>query len=152
MSAIQIIVGSVKGTAHKTAMAVSKILQHQGYNTRLNTEARVSDLKDNDDVILICTSTTGNGELPAELYPLYFALDNGALDLKNRRYGVIGLGDSGYQHFAQGAYMMDDALYRAGAKRLGDILAMDARRVPNQALMAAQWASQWSELIDPVTC
>jgi MioC protein len=141
---IQIIVGSVNGRAWQTANAVAHVLRHLGHQVRVNDEPSIPDLlQDQDEVLLVCCSTTGEGELPAYLYPLFYALDEQTVDLKGRRYGVIALGDSGYQHFAQAGYMLENALYVSGAKRIGEICVLDARRVDNHPLAAAQWANAW---------
>jgi len=144
MTKIQIIVGSVKGRAWQTANAVARVLNHQGHQVRVNDDPGVPDLlADHEEVLLVCCSTTGEGELPSYLYPLFYALDDQSVDLSGRRYGVIALGDSGYRHFAQAGYMMENALYTAGAKRVGEMCVLDARKVENHPLAAAQWANQW---------
>ena len=146
MAAIQILAGSVGGRALQCAEAAAAILRHTGHQVWVNGAPEPGELlRDPQEILLVCTSTTGQGELPPALYPLYFALDDGALDLSGRGFGVIALGDSGYQHFAQGGLMLEDALYRAGARRLGEIFMMDARRVDNQPVAAARWALAWSE-------
>lgn len=145
MAKIQIIVGSMKGRAWQTAHAVARILDRLGHDVRVNDEPETQDLvSDETEILLICTSTTGEGELPPRLYPLYYALDDQCLDLHGRRYGVIALGDSGYRHFAQAGYMMENALYMAGAKRIGEMCTLDARRVDNHPLAAAHWANEWA--------
>lgn len=142
---IQIIVGSVNGRAWQTANAVAHVLNHQGHQVRVNDEPGIPDLlQDPEEVLLVCCSTTGEGELPAYLYPLFYALDDRTVDLSGRRYGVIALGDSGYRHFAQAGYMLENALYSSGAKRCGEICVLDARRVDNHPLAAAQWANEWA--------
>lgn len=144
MAKIQILVGSVNGTAWKTAQAIAHVLNHQGHNVRVNDEPQPQDLlQDSDEAILVCCSTTGQGELPSELHPLYYALDDQAVDLNDRYYGVIALGDSGYTCFAQAGFLMESALYQSGAKRIGEIFTMDARKVSNHPLTAAQWANEW---------
>jgi flavodoxin len=144
MAKIQILVGSMNGTAWQSATAVAHVLNHQGHEVRVNEEPRPGDLEeDKDEVLLVCCSTTGDGELPVNIYPLYLALDEQAVELKGRLYGVIALGDSSFQHFAQGGYMMENALYMAGAKRVGDICTLDAKLIANHPLAAAQWANEW---------
>lgn len=144
MAKIQIIVGSVNGTAIQTATAVAHVLNHQGHAVRVNVEPMAGDLlQDADEAILVCCSTTGAGELPPNIYPLFLALDDGVVDLSGRCYGVIALGDSGFQYFAQAGYLMENALYTAGAKRVGELCTLDAKTVGNHALAAAQWANAW---------
>jgi MioC protein len=144
MAKIQIIVGSVNGRAWQTANAVARLLSHQGHQVRVNDEPSVPDLlQDTEEVLLVCCSTTGEGDLPDYLYPLFYALDTQSVDLQGRRYGVIALGDSGYRHFAQAGYLLENALYSSGAKRIGEMCVLDARRVDNHPLAAALWANEW---------
>ena len=144
MSKIQILVGTVNGNALQTATAVAHVLNHQGHQVRINDEPRPQDvLQDQDEALLVCCSTTGEGELPANIYPLFLALDDQVINLEGRSYGVIALGDSGYHYFAQAGYLMEDALYRTGAKRIGEICTLDAKKVSNHPLAAAQWANDW---------
>lgn len=145
MAKIQILVGTVNGTAGQSANAVGQVLNHQGHQVRVNQEPSARDLiQDTEEVLLVCCSTTGEGELPRNIYPLFLALDDQAVDLHGRYYGVIALGDSGYRFFAQAGYMMENALYMSGAKRVGEICVLDAKRVTNHPLAAAQWASEWA--------
>jgi flavodoxin len=144
MAKIQILVGTVNGTAWQSANAVARVLNHQGHQVRVNDEPRAQDLQqDPDEVLLVCCSTTGEGELPRNIYPLFIALDDQVVDLDGRLYGVIALGDSGYPYFAQAGYILENALYTSGAKRVGDICTLDAKRVANHPLAAAQWANEW---------
>lgn len=144
MAKIQILVGTVNGTAWQSANAVAHVLNHQGHQVHVNDEPKAQDLlQDQDEVLLVCCSTTGEGELPHNIYPLYLALDDQAVDLKGRLYGVIAFGDSGYRHFAQAGYLMENALYMSGAKRVGEVCTLDAKRVVNHPLAAAQWANEW---------
>lgn len=144
MAKIQILVGTVNGTAGQSALAVAHVLRHQGHEVRVNDEPHPRDLEqDADEVLLVCCSTTGEGELPRNIMSLFLALDDHALDLEGRHYGVIALGDSGYPYFAQAGYMMENALYSSGAKRVGDVCTLDAKQVTNHPLAAAQWANEW---------
>ena len=144
MSRIQILVGTVNSTALQTATAVAHVLNHQGHQVRINDAPSPQDvLQDQDEALLVCCSTTGEGELPANIYPLFLALDDRAVNLKGRSYGVIALGDSGYRYFAQAGFLMENALYMSGAKRVGEICTLDAKKVANHSFAAAQWANEW---------
>lgn len=145
MAKFLILVGTVNGTALQTATAVAHVLNHQGHQVRVSDEPKIQDLaQDQDEVLLVCCSTTGEGDLPRNIYALYLALDDQAMDLKGRRYGVIALGNSGYRYFAQGGYMLENALYMAGAQRIGEVFTLDAKSITNHPLAAAQWASAWA--------
>lgn len=148
MANIQIIVGSVNGTALKTATAVAHVLQHQGHVVRVNAEPTARDLEqDETEALLVCCSTTGEGELPRNIYPLYLALDDQAVAIRGRPYGVIALGDSGYRYFARAGLMLENALYLSGAKRFGEVCTLDAKEVTNHPLVAAQWANTWAGML-----
>jgi MioC protein len=151
MAKIQILVGTVGGTAWKTAQAVAHVLRHQGHAIAVNDEPRPTDLSDPAEALLVCTSTTGDGELPRNIYPLYLALDDRAIDLAGRHYGIIALGDSGYRRFAHAGFLLEDALYGSGGRRLGQVYTLDARVEDNPPLAAARWAHDWASGLDQAT-
>lgn len=146
MAKVQILVGSVNGTALQTATVMAHVLHRQGHQARVEEEPSVQTLSDDPaERLLVCCSTTGEGELPRNITPLYLALEDERLDLSGREYGVVALGDSGYRQFAQAGYLMEEALYRSGAKRVGEICTLDAKTTVNPPLVAAQWLNGWVE-------
>lgn len=147
MAKIQIIVGTVNGTAWKAAQAASAILGQLGHQTEVNEECTSRDLlRDSAEILLVCSATTGDGEVPRNIYPVYSALDNEAVDLSGRRYGIIALGDRGFPRFAHAGFLMEDALYRCGAKRIGEVLTIDAQVEDRPHFAAALWVKDWVEL------
>ncbi len=147
MAKIQLIVGTVNGTAWKSAQGAAAILDKLGHNPVVNEETTAQDLaRDPEEVLLICCSTTGDGEVPQNIYPIYTALDNESIDLAGRKYGVIALGDRGFPRFAHAGFLMEDALYRCGARRIGEMLTIDAQVEDRPPLAAAMWARDWAEL------
>lgn len=147
MSKIQIIVGTVNGTAWKAAQSAAVILAKLGHQAEVNEESCAADLtRDPDEVLLLCSSTTGDGEVPRNIYPVYSVLDNQVLDLSGRRYGVIALGDRGFPRFAHAGLLLEDALYRCGAKRVGNVLTIDAQEDERPHFTAAVWAKEWVDL------
>ncbi|GAB1257760.1 flavodoxin [Aurantivibrio plasticivorans] len=144
MATIQIIVGTVEGNAWKAAQAASAILEKLGHQTQVNEETTPHDLtRDKDELLLVCCSTTGDGEVPRNIYPVYSALNNEVLDLSGRHYGIIALGDSGFPRFAHAGMLIEDALYRSGAKPIGKLLRIDAQVDDRPQLTAAMWAKDW---------
>jgi len=147
MARIQIIVGTVGGTAWKAAQGAAAILGQLGHQVEVNEEATARDLlRDPEELLLMCSSTTGNGEVPRNIYPVFSALDNEAVDLRSRHYGVIALGDRGYPRFAHAGFLLEDALYRCGARRLGEVLSIDAQVDERPHFTAAMWVKDWVEL------
>jgi MioC protein len=148
MAAIHIIVGSVMGTALEVAQAVQQIFSAAGHDVRVNADFRKGQLDENPgEVILICTSNTGMGDLPLNIVPFYEHLKNDFPRIAGRRYGVINLGDSSYPNFAQAGKTLDDAMADLGAQRIGEPLVLDAIYSDDPAAEARTWAQDWSELI-----
>lgn len=144
MAKIQIIVGTVEGTAWKAAQSAAVIFEKLGHQAEVNEETTPQDLlRDPAEILLVCCSTTGNGDLPRNIYPVYSALDNEVLNLSGRHYGVIALGDRGYPRFAHAGFLLEDAFYRSGARRVGEILTIDAQVEDRPHFAAALWAKEW---------
>lgn len=146
MANFQIVVGTVNGHALMAAQGAMAILMKAGHSVEVNQETTPADLsRDRSEVILVCCSTTDQGKMPRNIYPLYQALDDGQVDLAGRRYGVIALGDSYFPptQYAMGGITFENALYSAGAKRIGDIALLDAQHVQNYSLAAALWVQEW---------
>ncbi|WP_317930528.1 flavodoxin domain-containing protein [Halioxenophilus sp. WMMB6] len=148
MAKILILVGSVNGCALQSAEAVGALMERLGHQVELISELGPRDLlRDPQELLLVCCSTTGDGQLPRNLYGIYYAMDDGVVDLHGRYYGVIALGDRGYPQFAAGGLKLEGMLYKAGAKRIGDICLLDAQVEDNQPLAAAKWALEWHKLL-----
>lgn len=148
MAAIHIIVGSVMGTALEVAQAVQQIFSAAGHDVRVNADFRKGQLDENPaEVILICTSNTGMGDLPLNIVPFYEHLKNDFPRIAGRRYGVINLGDSSYPNFAQAGKTLDEAMAELGAQRIGEPLVLDAIYSDDPATEARNWAQDWSKLI-----
>ena len=145
MASIQILLGTVNGNALQCAQAMTAILQRLDHQVVINDQPSLPDLRNPEEYILVCCSTTGDGELPRQLYPVYLAIEDGAVDLAGRCYGVVALGDSGYPQYAAAGMAMEAVLYNCGAQRLGEILFLDAQTESNPALTAAKWAVQWQQ-------
>lgn len=146
MAKVQIIIGTVDGHAFDVAATVLQALQKWGHEAWLNVEPQPQHLaQDADEILLVCTSTTGDGQLPRQLYPLFLALDDQAVNLRGRFYGVIALGDSSYPKFARAGFTLEGALYMAGGKRLGEMCVLDAQKSDDHAhaVLALKWAKAW---------
>ena len=148
MAEVQIIVGSVMGTAQEVAQTLQQTLSVRGHLVRLNTQFRKGHLDTNaNEILLICTSNTGMGDLPANIMPFYEYLKNDFPKLAGRRYGLVSLGDSSYPNFAQAGKTLDEAMADLGAQRIGAPLLLDAIYVDNYSNPARDWAAEWSQLI-----
>lgn len=148
MSKIQIFIGSVYGGAEEVAEILNDELTKLGHEVSLNTYARAEDLaRDSNEIILLCHSNTGSGELPDNIQPLYLHLTRDYPRIAGRRYGVVNLGDSSYTTFNEGGRMLDAAFEDLGAKRIGDPLVLDASSGDDAATLTRAWVQDWATLL-----
>lgn len=149
MSQIQILVGSVTGTAEGVAQVVADTLEANGHTTSINNAAQVEDLvRAPEEILLICTANTGSGDLPDNLQPLYHQINREFPAIAGRLYGVLNLGDSSYATFGEAGQALDEAFEDLGAKRLGEALVLDASSGEDPEALAQSWLTeQWLPLL-----
>lgn len=148
MAQIHIIVGSVMGTALEVAQALQQAFSLSGHQARVNPTYQAGQLTaDANEVILICTSNTGMGDLPANITPLYEDLTVNFPNIAGRRYGIVNLGDSSYPNFALAGKTLDEALADLGAQRVGETLVLDAIYTSDYAKEVKQWAEHWEKML-----
>jgi len=148
MANIQILVGSVYGAAEQVAEIAAEKLRELGHQVTLNTYARAQDLvRDADEVLLLCHSNTGAGELPDNIEPIYLHITRDYPRIAGKRYGVINLADSSYNTFNEAGRMLDAAFADLGAVRIGEPLIIDACSGDNPATLATDWVNDWAKLL-----
>ncbi|WP_417567195.1 flavodoxin [Marinobacter sp.] len=144
MTAIRILVGSVYGGALLTARAIKKDLETGGHQVTVLENPALEDITSNHDPLLVCTSTTGQGELPPNLLPFYLDLRDQLPQQPGRPFGVIVLGDSSYgDTFCGAGELMEEALYETSARKVGDTLRIDALETMEPEADALPWAREW---------
>ena len=148
MTSIRILVGSVYGGALLTARAIQKELEGEGHHVTVLENPTLDDITSNNDPLLVCTSTTGQGELPANLLPFYLALRDQLPQQPGRPFGIIVLGDSSYgDTFCGAGDLMEEALYETAARKVGDTLRIDALETMEPEAEALPWVRSWLEQI-----
>lgn len=149
MAKILIIVGTESGNAQMCADHLAENLPALGHEVEVagDADAGAVDLGGRD-VVLVCTSTHGDGELPDNIIPLAERLRAEAPDLAHLRYGVIALGDQTYQAtFCKAGKDFDALLAERGALRVGERLEIDACTQPLPDEEALNWAQEWVTLL-----
>ena len=144
MTAITLIVGSVYGGALQTARTIRKELAAEGHPVKVLEAPRMADLAADDNPLLVCTSTTGEGEVPPGLLPFYLDLREQMPMQQGRPFGVIVLGDSSYgDTFCGAGDLMEEALLEVAACKVGDTLKIDALETTEPEAVAVPWVREW---------
>jgi len=98
---------------------------------------------DEDALYVTSTCTYGAGDVPDNAKALYESLAQTLRFLGPVRYGVMALGDSAYpQPFCNGGQRFDERLTDLGAKRVGDVLRLDASAGSEPETEGIAWCRQ----------
>lgn len=146
---ITILVGTITGTAEIVAEDVAPVLEEAGFEVEtLDMDGLGPDDVSGRDIVLICASTYGQGDVPDNAFELYEALGEAKPDLSKVRYGVIGLGDSTYADtYNHGGGRFDRLFQELGAQRVGEVMQHNASSDDLPEEQAVEWATAWVELI-----
>lgn len=126
---VAILCGSVYGTAEEVALHAAKLLEQAGFQTWHNPRAILADIQAfAPDALLAVTSTTGMGELPDNLQPLYSTIrDQLPAAWRGLPGAVIGLGDASYgDTFCGGGEQMRELFGELGVREVLPMLRLDA--------------------------
>lgn len=129
MAKIGVFVGSVFGGAEDVAQDVITQLSSNGHTAQLYLDPQLDDLLAyKNDTIVVITSTTGRGEVPDNLLPLYVALNDQFPLMPQLSYGVISMGDSSYgeDRYCGAGRQFDEMLQQLQAKPIEERLDIDA--------------------------
>ncbi|KMV29495.1 flavodoxin [Photobacterium swingsii] len=129
MAKIGVFVGSVFGGAEDVAEEVAAKLNESGHLTQVYLDPELSDfVAYQQDMVLVISSTTGQGEIPDNLLPLFMALSDQFPLMPAMHYGVVALGDSSYgeDRYCGGGRQFDELLQQLQAKPLAPRLDVDA--------------------------
>lgn len=149
MAAIRLLVGSVYGGALLTAREIRTALESEGHRVTLLEAPELGDITCNDEPLLVCTATTGQGELPPNLLPFYLDLREQLPQQPGRPFGLIVLGDSSYgDTFCGAGDLMEEALYETAARKVGETLRIDALEAAEPEQEALPWVRHWLTLLD----
>lgn len=144
MTDIRILVGSVYGGALMTARAIKQALDADGYSVSVLENPVLDDITSDAAPLLVCTSTTGQGEVPGNLLPFYVALREQLPQQPGRPFGIIVLGDSSYgDTFCGAGELMEEVLYETAARKVGKTLCIDALETQEPESEALPWVREW---------
>lgn len=148
MAHIYLVVGSVTGTAQSVADILKADIEAAGHSVLVDSKASLKTLDtqaetQNWDALLVCTSSTGKGQIPGNLQPFYQSLVDTKPDLSTYRYGIIALGDSTFARFCGGAELIENQLNELKAQCLVPKITIDATETMTPARDAKFWLREF---------
>ena len=147
MAEVGIFVGTMYGNSLLVAEEAETILTGLGHQAKVFEDPMVADWESyTGKYVLVVTSTTGQGDLPDSIVPLFNDLQD--MYQPHLRYGIIALGDSSYANFCGGGKRFDALLQEQSAQRIGDMLMIDASEDPEPESVSNPWVTQWASLLD----
>lgn len=142
---VAILSGSVYGTAEEVARHAAKLLDDAGFQTFHNPRATLADIQAfGPQALLAITSTTGMGELPDNLMPLYSTIrDQLPASFRGLPGAVIGLGDASYgDTFCGGGEQMRELFAELGVHEVLPMLRLDASESVTPESDAEPWLGE----------
>ncbi len=124
---IKILFGTMTGNAEELANDLSDKLSQAGFSAEVADAAEydVTQLK-NERKVAIVISTWGEGDPPDDAEDFCFDLYDGkAGELPDLEFSVCSLGDSSYDDFCGCGRKVEEALLKAGAKKILDRADLD---------------------------
>jgi MioC protein len=143
---VALLSGSVYGTAEEVARHARQLLEDEGFETFYNPRASLDELlKAAPQALLAVTSTTGMGELPDNLMPLYSQLrDQLPAALRGLPGAVIGLGDASYGGtFCGGGEQVRELFAELGVIEVQAMLRLDASESVTPETDAEPWLAEF---------
>jgi len=148
MANIKILVGSTYGNTTQLAESCAEKLNAAGHQATVFEQPQYDDVVATDtEILLICTATIGQGEIPDNLLPLYCELRDKLPPMPEVRYGVIALGDSSYETFAEGGKQMEELMFEVQAKRVQQTLIIDSCETMDPEGEAEGWLQQFATAV-----
>ena len=138
------------GTVHGNASSVAQAMQFSADDIQATIAVLPMDglditVFDQPGTFIICTSTTGSGDVPDNAQALFHSLDAQAKYLGHVRYGLVALCDSSYgDSFMGGGKQFDERLRDLGAQRVGEICVLDAMETSQPEDDAVAWLKAWA--------
>ncbi len=148
MPHIYLLVGSQTGTTDIVADAIANALADLGHQITVCLDPEIEDFTLEEEVVyLVCTSSSGQGQLPTNIATLPEDMIAAQIDLTGLRFGVLNLGDSSFPTYGGAGVVIDKSLRKLGAQRVGDIGLLDCLHQPVPSAAGVAWAVQWSALL-----
>jgi len=143
MAKIALMVGSVYGAAQYVAEQAQPMLVGLGHDVQLYEEAKLDVVLAFDaDVWLVISSTTGQGDIPDNLFPFYLDVKNRFPLLTGKQFAVVALGDSSYDTFCGAGEQLRELLLEIQGTELAPMLRIDAGETLEPETLVLPWLEQ----------
>ncbi|MCY1230218.1 hypothetical protein D9M68_219040 [compost metagenome] len=137
---VAILSGSVYGTAEEVARHAEKLFKAAGLDASYLPRVSLDELIAFDpEALLTVTATTGMGELPDNLLPLYSELRDRLPGWRGRPGAILALGDSSYDVFCGGGELMRELYAELGLREVVEMQRLDASETVTPELDAEPW-------------
>ena len=138
--------GTQTGNSEMVADHVAEVLTVHGFTPTVKSmlELELQDLVTVSQFIVV-TSTYGEGALPDTAQEFYDTLVEEHPDLSHMAYGIIALGDTDYEEFAQAGIMFDEVLTASEAIGVIAMHTIDQGPTEEHIEEASFWALQCGE-------
>ena len=137
---IAILSGSVYGTAEEVARHAERQLKAAGLDAWHKSNVSLDELLAfAPDALLTVTSTTGMGELPDNLLPLYGEIRDRFPAWSGLPGAVLALGDSSYDTFCGGGELIRELYAELGLREVIEMLRLDSSETVTPESDAEPW-------------
>jgi MioC protein len=137
---VAILSGSVYGTAEEVARHAERLLKAAGLEAWHKPNLSLEELLAfGPEAFLTVTSTTGMGELPDNLLPLYGAIRDRLPAWQGLPGAVLALGDSSYDTFCSGGELVRELYAELGLREVVEMLRLDASETVTPESDAEPW-------------
>ena len=134
-----VVYGSTTGNTEQMASWITEMLAGLGYVVTMKnvTDASPSELADYD-LILLGSSTWGEGELQEDFEPFYEQMDG--ISLKGKKAAVFGPGDSSYEQFCKAVDMLEEKL-----RELEAVVVVEGLKVDGDVGLVKDEIRDWAK-------
>lgn len=137
--------GSVYGAAQEVALHATELLKAQGFEAWHALGATLEQIQAfAPEALLVVTSTTGMGELPDNLQPLYHSIRDQCPNWRGLPGAVLAMGDSSYgDTFCGAGEQVHELLFaELGMREVLPMLRLDASETVTPDVDAEPWLAQ----------
>lgn len=142
MNEITIIFGTETGNSEMVADDLCNALEQMGIVSRvIGMEDYDVEILCDEAMVIVVSSTYGDGELPNTAQPFVTALETSKPNLGSMKFAAFGLGDSTYETYNRGVGTLVERLVDLGATQIGLTGHHDADSGLDAAAVALDWIS-----------